>query len=201
MIQVTGLRFEGVELVDKGALANALQTRKGSWIPWGRKRYFNRDAFDADLRRIDTFYRDRGFPDARVQSFDVDLNDAQDKVDITLVIHEGEPVRVAALELTGFEVLPEGQIDALRRSLPLQPGQPLDRQMAIASRERAVTVLRDQGYPYAEVALTDEDAPAAADGAGPAAIPGMQRRIGLVATPGILARFGPIDVRGEISVD
>jgi outer membrane protein assembly factor BamA len=201
MIQVTGLRFEGVELVDKGALANALVTRKGSWIPWGRKRYFNREAFDADLRRIDTFYRDRGFPDARVQSFDIELNDAQDKVDITLVIHEGEPVRVAAVELTGFDVLTEGQVETLRSTLPLQAGQPLDRQMAIASRERAVTLLRDQGYPYAEVSLTDEDvAPAAAGGAAPAGIPLLQRRIGLVATPGILARFGEIDVRGELSV-
>src|SRR5687767_15597030 len=104
-IQISGLSFNGVEQVDKGALANALQTKKGSWIPWGRKRYFNRPAFEADLRRIETFYRDRGFPDARVESFDVKLNAAQDKVDISLVIHEGEPVRVTAIDLTGFEVI------------------------------------------------------------------------------------------------
>src|ERR671911_664015 len=97
-IQITGLEFNGVEQVDKGALANALQTKKGSWIPWGRKRYFDRRAFEADLKRIEAFYLDRGFPDARVRSFDVTLNDAQDKVAITLDIVEGEPIRVAAVE-------------------------------------------------------------------------------------------------------
>ena len=92
-IQISGLTFNGVKQVDKGALANALQTKQGSWIPWSRKRYFDRRAFEADLKRIEAFYRDRGFPDARVRSFDVKLNDAQDKVDITLDISEGEPIR------------------------------------------------------------------------------------------------------------
>jgi outer membrane protein assembly complex protein YaeT len=196
MIQVTGLTFEGVDQVRKGDLANALQTKKGSWIPWGRKRYFNRPAFEADLRRIETFYRDRGFPDARVASFDVDLNEAQDKVDITLVIHEGEPVRVAAIDLLGFDVLATGEVDTLRETLPLQPGAPLDRQLAIAARERAVNTLRDHGYPYAEVAIRDEDvAP------GGAVQTALTRKIVIEATPGIPARFGVIDIRGEASVD
>ena len=92
-IQIAGLDFNGVAQVDKGALTGALQTKEGSWIPWSRKRYFDRRAFEADLKRIVAFYRDRGFPDARVQSFDVQLNDAQDKVNITVNITEGEPIR------------------------------------------------------------------------------------------------------------
>lgn len=188
-IQISSLEFNGVEQVDKGALANALQTKKGSWIPWGRKRFFDRSAFEADLKRIEAFYLDRGFPDASVRSFDVRLNDAQDKVDITLDIVEGEPVRVAAIELRGFEVLSERQRETLQSTLPLQPERPLDRQLAIASRERALNVLRDEGYPYAAVALRDEDA------GGP-----RLRRLTLEATPGVLAHFGVIDIRGQQTV-
>src|SRR5688572_31540282 len=127
-IQISSLDFNGVEQVDKDALANALQTRKGSWIPWGRKRYFDRRAFEADLKRIEAFYLDRGFPDARVRSFDVKLNDAQDKVAVTLDISEGEPIRVAAIDVTGFDVIPERELKTLRETLPLQPERPLDRQ-------------------------------------------------------------------------
>jgi outer membrane protein assembly complex protein YaeT len=188
VIQVTGLKFEGVHQADKGALANALQTRRGSRIPWGRQRYFNRQAFEADLKRIETFYRDRGFPEARVQSFDIDLNDAQDKVDITVTISEGEPIRVAAIDLVGFDDLTDADLAALRETLPLQPGQPLDRQLAIASGDRAVNLLRDHGYPYADVSLSDQD------------LDPMQRKIVIEATPGVLARFGTIDIRGEVSV-
>ena len=101
-IKIASLNFDGVEQVDKGALANALQTKKGSRFLWGRKRYFDRRAFEADLKRIEAFYRDRGFPDARVASFDAKLNDTQNEVDVTVIISEGEPIRVAAIELRGL---------------------------------------------------------------------------------------------------
>ena len=188
-IQISGLSFNGVEQVDKDALAGALQTKKGSWIPWSRKRYFDRRAFEADLKRIEAFYRDRGFPDARVRSFDLKLNDTQDKIDVTVEIVEGEPIRVAAIELRGFDVLPESRQRELRNTLPLQPGRPLDRQLAVASRERALNALRDEGYPYAEVEVQDGEA-------GP-----RQRRLTFQATPNVLAHFGEVDIHGFASVD
>src|SRR5438128_8960345 len=142
-IKIHSLDFQGVKQVNKKALADALQTKRGSKIPWGHKTYFDRRAFEADLERIQAFYRDRGFPDARVASFDVKLNDKQDQVDITVNISEGEPVRVAALEVEGVDVLPEGERKKLLQSMPLQPEQPFDRQLALAARERVVNALRD----------------------------------------------------------
>src|SRR5262249_43926386 len=93
-IRVRSLTFNGVKSVDEGRLRNALATKTSSRIPWGRKRYFDRSRFDADLKRIQAFYADRGFPDARVTAFDVKLNDKQDEVDLTITIAEGDPVRV-----------------------------------------------------------------------------------------------------------
>lgn len=187
-IQVASLTFDGVKQVNKSALANALQTKRGSRLPWGRKRYFDRTAFEADLKRIEAFYRDRGFPDARVTSFDVRLNDAQDKVDITLHISEGEPTKVAAIQLQGFEVLGDSEVRGLRDSLPVFVDAPLDRQLALASRERALNVLRDHGYPYAEVVLHEREL-------GP-----RRAELVLTAMPGRLARFGPVEIVGPKSV-
>ncbi len=177
-----------MEQVDADALERALQTREGSWLPWGRQRYFDRRAFDADLKRIEAFYRDRGFPDAHVTSFDVALNDAQDAVSITVHISEGEPIRVAAIELAGFEVLPEDDRERLREAMQLSVDRPLDRQLVLAARERAANELRDSGYPYAVVRATEHDA-------GP-----DRRRVVFEASPGTLARIGEIEVEGEESV-
>jgi outer membrane protein assembly complex protein YaeT len=188
-IQIHRLDFQGVEQVDKRALANALQTKRGSRLPWGRKTYFDRRAFDADLERIQAFYRDRGFPDARVASFDVKLNDKQDQVDVIVRISEGEPTVVASVDLTGFEVLAPGEQRSLRESLPLQPNKPLDRQLAQVSRERALNALRDHGYPYAEVDVAQQ-------GVGR-----KQVQVAFTATPGTLAHFGPIEIDGQKSVD
>ncbi|MGE0445639.1 MAG: outer membrane protein assembly factor [Vicinamibacterales bacterium] len=187
-IRISSLTFEGVDQIRESALADALQTKKGSWLPWGRKTYFDRRAFEADLQRMQAFYRDRGFPDARVTSFDVELNEAQDEVDLTVHISEGQPIVLAGIELTGFDVLEEGQLRALRETLPLLPGQPLDRQLVTATQERAVNALRDEGYPYAEVALQEVEAAP------------RQTRLVLTATPGILAHFGPIEIAGTRTV-
>ena len=188
-IQIHKLDFQGVEQVDKTALANALQTKRGSRLPWGHKTYFDRRMFEADLERIQAFYRDRGFPDARVASFDVKLNDQQDQVDVVVHISEGMPTLVADVDLTGFDVLSADEQRSLRESLPLQPKRPLDRQLAVASRERALNALRDHGYPYAEVDISQE-------GLGDKRV-----NVAFAATPGALAHFGPIEIDGQKSVE
>ena len=137
-VQIASIHFNGVEQIDEGALKGALQTREGSWVPWGRKRYFDRRAFEADLKRIESFYHDRGFPDAHVTSFDVALNAAQDKVSITVNISEGEPIRLAAVELDGFDVLSERDRKALQDSLDPLVDEPIDRITARAARDRAL---------------------------------------------------------------
>lgn len=187
-IRIRRLDFQGVKQVDSRALANALQTRRGSRLPWGHKTYFDRRAFDADLERIQAFYRDRGFPDARVASFDVKLNDAQDEVDVIVRISEGQPTLVAGVDLTGFDVLSPGEQRSLRDSLPLRAKQPLDRQLALASRERALNALRDHGYPFAEVDVAQQSVGA------------REVQVAFTATPGTLAHFGPIQIEGQTSV-
>jgi outer membrane protein insertion porin family len=187
-IQISSIHFNGVEQVNQDALESALQTREGSWIPWGRKRYFERRVFEADLKRIEVFYRDRGFPDARVASFDVALNDAQDKVSITVNISEGEPIRVAAVELAGFEVLPEDDRQSLQESIGLRVGTPFDRLLARAARERALNELRNHGYPHADVTVSEDEV-------GP-----RERRVVFQATPGTLARFGATEIDGYMTV-
>jgi outer membrane protein assembly complex protein YaeT len=187
-IKIASLKFDGVKSVDKGELAGALQTKAGSRLPWGRKRYFNRRAFDADLKRIQAFYRDHGFPDARVASFDVKLNDTQDKVDITVQIAEGEPERVAGIDFEGIDVMRPAAQRRLQNTLPLQPEQPLDRKQALAIRERVANMLRDRGYAYAEVQLREESV-------GP-----KRTRLRYVATPGPVTYFGPVEITGTKSV-
>ena len=155
-IKIASLEFDGVEQVDKGALANALQTKKGSRFFWGRKRYFDRRAFDADLKRIQALLPRPRISGRAGRLVDTKLNETQDEIDITVHITEGEPIRVAAIDFEGFDVLPERACRRLRRELPLQPDQPLDRQLAATARERALNALRNNGYPYAEVRLSNE---------------------------------------------
>src|SRR6188474_3584599 len=113
-ITVKSLKFSGVNAVDESRLREALATRTTSKLPWGKKAYFDRTRFDTDLKRLQAFYADRGYPEARVTAFDVKLNSKQDAVDVTITIAEGEPVTVAAMQFVGFDVIPPEHMDALK---------------------------------------------------------------------------------------
>jgi outer membrane protein assembly complex protein YaeT len=189
-IKVHSLKFTGVKAVPESRLRDALATKQSSKIPWGRKTYFDRSRFDADLKRITAFYADRGYPDARVTGFDVKLNDKQDSVDITVTVDEGTPVAVAGIEFKGFDVIPADHLENLKKRLPLKVGQPRDRQLVVSTHEMAVNELKDHGYPYAKVA-TDETTPG-----GDA----KQSTIVFTAEPGTLAHFGAVEIVGNQSV-
>ena len=188
-VKVTSFTFNGNSGVTDGQLRQVLATQPSSKLPWGQKRYFNREQFEADLKRIVAFYVDRGYPDARVTSFDVKLNEEQTSVAITLNIVEGEAIRAQRIEYQGFEMVPPRRRERLERRLPLRAGQPLDRALLAASREAALDLLRDSGYPYASVRL--EEGEGGTD---------RNRVIVLRAEPGPVAQIGAIEISGNSSV-
>lgn len=156
-VQVEKLAIKGVTTVDEARLKGALATRESASLPWAKKNYFDRSRFDTDLKRIEAFYADRGYPDARVTGFDVKLNNTQDGVDITVTVSEGEPVKVAAVDFVGFDVIPAAHLVDLKSKTPLNVGQPRDRQLVVSTHELAVNELRDHGFPYAKVTTNEED--------------------------------------------
>jgi outer membrane protein assembly complex protein YaeT len=188
-IKVHSLSFKGVKAVDEARLKGALATHQGSWIPWGKKHDFDRSRFDADLKRIQAFYADRGYPDARVTGYDVKLNHQQDQVDLTVTMAEGEPVLVASLDFSGFDVIPRAHLDDLKTRVPLKVGQPRDRQLVALTREMVVNELKDHGYPYGKVS-TNED-----DGSN-----GKPARLTFTAEPGQIAHIGQVEIVGNKSV-
>src|SRR5688572_15152076 len=188
-VTVRSIKFTGVEAVDASRLRDALATRQSAKLPWGRKAFFDRARFDADLKRIQAFYADRGYPDARVTGFDVKLNDKQNAVDIAVTIAEGEPVRVDAISFVGFDPIPPDHLDRLNNQVPLKVGEPRDRQLVVTTRELALNELKDHGYPYATVETAEDDGP-----------DGKTARLIFTAEPGKIAHIGPIQIQGNSSV-
>ena len=189
-ITVHSLTFIGVKSVDSSRLQAALATQASSKLPWGKKAYFDRSRFDADLKRVQAFYADRGFPDARVTAFDVKLNDKQDQVDVTLTIAEGDPIKLVAIDFVGFDVIPPDHLDRLKAQVPLKIGQPRDRQLVVTTHEMGLNELRDHGYPYAKLTTSENDGP-----------DGKAATIVYTADPGKEAHFGPVQIQGNKAVD
>lgn len=188
-VKVSSFTFKGNKAVTAAQLKQILATQASSKLPWGPKRYFNREQFEADLKRIVAFYTDRGFPDARVTSFDAKLSEDQESVSVTVNIDEGQPTTVERIVLEGFETLPDEHRTTLDARMPLKRGAPLDRALLQASRESALDELRDHGHPYASVRMSE--GPGSTD---------RQRVVTFRADPGPVAHVGEIEISGNSSV-
>jgi outer membrane protein assembly complex protein YaeT len=189
-VQVTSIKFKGANAVQADELKGILSTQESGFLPWSRKRFFDRTEFDRDVKRIEAFYADRGYPRAKVVGVDAALNDAKDKVSITVDINEGEPTIVENVIFDGFGEVPADHLERLQGRLPIAAGKPRDQRLILASHDMAVAELRDHGFPYGNVRMIER--------------PGSNEtrvQLTVAADTGPQAVFGAITIEGHVSVD
>jgi outer membrane protein assembly complex protein YaeT len=189
-VQVTSITFVGVEALEAEELENVIATQESGFLPWSRKQFFDRAEFDEDVKRIQAYYADRGYPDAKVVKVDVQLNETKDKVALTVEIAEGEPIIVSNIAFEGLDGIPADHRERLQSQLPLKAGAPRDQRLILASHDMVVAELRDHGFPYGSVRMVERPEAEA-------------RRVQLVvaADTGPESVFGPITIEGIASVD
>ena len=189
-VQVTSIKFNGANAVQADELKGVLATQESGFLPWSRKRFFDRPEFDRDVKRIEAFYADRGYPRAKVVGVDVALNDAKDKVAITVEINEGEPTIIEKVIFDGFDGVPADHLERLQARLPIAASKPRDQRLILASHDMSVAELRDHGFPYGNVRMVER--PGSND---------MRVELTVAADTGPQAVFGAITVEGDVSVD
>jgi outer membrane protein assembly factor BamA len=178
---VRRLGFTGNREFSDVALAASIATQTSSFagLPVvGVRRCLDPGEFALDVRRLETLYRRRGFPEVTVDTV-VRLR-RPGVIDITFSIVEGRPVRVAALALLGAEAFPETR-EAVR-DFPLRVGGVFDRGALEAGRDSIVRRLRNAGWPQAEALLaytTNDSARSAA--VEVTVVPGVRARLGRIA--------------------
>jgi len=191
---VRDLSFEGNHALDDYTLRTAISTSSSSWFArafliryfgLGEKRYFNELDFRRDVIRLLLLYRQSGYMNVVVDT----LVRREDRdVYVTFRIYEGDPVRLTKLEITGFDSI--GSVADLKRSLPLQVGDPFNRFLFQASADTIVSRLRNHGYPFGDVLRSfDVD------------VAGLTAQATLEAVPGPRMRIGEVVITGADQVD
>jgi outer membrane protein assembly complex protein YaeT len=154
---VRQLKFEGNRAISSDVLAAAIATTNSSWFArafffrWlglGAKRYFNEEEFRRDVVRLSVLYKRSGYPDAVIDTL---VRRTPQDVYITFKIHEGDPIRVTSLTITGLDSVPARRRRAVLLDLPLAVGDPFNRFAMQATADSITRRLRDRGYPSARV--------------------------------------------------
>ena len=186
---VRGLSFEGNHAIDDYTLSSAIGTSNSSWfarafpirlLGLGEKRLFNELEFRRDVVRLLLLYRQSGYMNAVIDT--LVRRDGRD-VYIKFRIYEGDPVRLARLDVLGLDSILD--VPRLKRDLPLQVADPFNRALFQASADTVVNRLKNLGYPYADILRNyDVDVAALRAVATLEALPGPRMRVGQVLITG-----------------
>jgi outer membrane protein assembly factor BamA len=186
---VRGLSFEGNHAIDDYTLSTAIGTSNSSWfarafpirlLGLGEKRFFNELEFRRDVIRLLLLYRQSGYMNAVIDT--LVRREGRD-VYLKVRIYEGDPVRLARLDILGVDSILG--VRRLKRDLPLQEGDPFNRALFQASGDTVVSRLKNLGYPYADILRNyDVDVAALRAVATLEALPGPRMRVGQVLITG-----------------
>jgi outer membrane protein insertion porin family/translocation and assembly module TamA len=149
-----------------------------------RRSYIQPRELLRDALRLQVYYFERGYREARV---DTAVVDAGEGVRLTFDIDEGRPVQVDSVEVFTFDEIGDS---TLLRDLPLQKGDPLSVILLEATRDTLEARFRNSGYAYADV-LVNYDVPRGLYTA--------QVLFDLATGPS--ARFGTVTVQGVEALD
>lgn len=189
---VAALELRGVRSVDKDDLAAKLATqapvpRPGvTGVLMKDRQRLEPDALPTDRRRIEAYYRERGYYRARVGDVEV-VPAGKGLVKVVFHVDEGAPVHVSKVTVNGLAEAPEAQSRLGR--LPIAQGQVFTERAYDGARGAILLALQSSGWANAEVT---QDAVVLPD-AGTA-------EITYDARPGRRFRFGPIFVAGSSGV-
>ena len=154
---VRQLNFEGNNALPDDVLAAAIATTNSSWfaraVPFrwlglGAKRYFDEQEFRRDVVRLVVLYRRTGYPDVAIDTL---VRRTTEDVNITVKIHEGDPIVVTSLSITGLDSIPARYRKSIVVDLPLQQGDPFNRFAMQATADSITRRLRDRGFPSGRV--------------------------------------------------
>jgi translocation and assembly module TamA len=153
---VTRFTLKGVKAVDAGVLRDRLATQATTCRPLCDVKRLDPDALAVDRRRVEAFYRERGWYGATVESVEV-TPDGEGRVRVVMRVREGEPVRVRRLTVTGLDEAPEARARAGK--LPLREGAIFAEEAFDATRAKLLSALRATGWARAEVTQRAEVRP------------------------------------------
>ena len=161
---VRSIHFDGAKSVDVDLLRQVVATKVLSLNPFGQNRYLNHYDLMTDVQRIETFYRMKGYFDARVVGpAEVELFEDVYRANIRWTIEEGEPSILTEIRVVDGRSATSGSAaDTHEQSfeqlllrvtphLPLRTGRVYDYDRMISAGTILRRRLQELGYARAKV--------------------------------------------------
>lgn len=152
--RIKGINIVGNKAFSDKELRDVLQLSTSGWLTWYSKAdQYSKTKLTGDLESIKSFYLDRGYLEANVESTQVSITPDKREIYLTINITEGEKYTVSSVALEGETF---GREEELRQLILLQPGEPYSGALQEATNKRIAARLGTFGYAFANVNANPE---------------------------------------------
>ncbi|MFQ5824018.1 MAG: outer membrane protein assembly factor BamA [bacterium] len=193
-IRVEDLKFKGNKAVSSGKLKKAIITQANPWtrffLFWKKSKIFDEEIFLNDLLRIERYYHQEGYLEARVTDYELNFNQKRDEVNIVIYIEEGQPTKVAEVEIVPADHADLPLLPAkLKKMMSLKKGKRYREENLKLDYNKIIEKFSNLGYPYIQARVK----------------PHINRQNHTVMLewfldPGPWSVFGEIDITGNKSI-
>jgi outer membrane protein insertion porin family len=152
--RIKRINIIGNKAVSEKELRNILQLRTSGWFTWYSKAdQYSKTKLTGDIEAIKSYYLDRGYLEANVESTQVSITPDKKDIYLTINITEGEKYTVSGVKLEG-EMF--GREEELKQLILLKPGRTFSGAEQIESNKRIADRLGTFGYAFANVNANPE---------------------------------------------
>ncbi len=183
--EVKQFEIEGEEALKEADIKRKILTAESSWSPFSDPQYFDLNAWQGDLRRIERYYEARGYYQAKVEENEVKPL-GEGEVALRVRVSEGEPTRIKRIDIKGLEELAAEFREEALEDLPLQEGEIFVEDDWVGVKEQIALNLREQGF--AEASVTGEVKVDVAT---------REASVELHVVPGLRYKFGDIFISAD----
>ena len=147
--RIAQIRILGNKVFSESELLDQLKLTTPNWLSWYTKTdQYSREKLAGDLETLRSFYLNRGYLEFGIESTQVSIDPAREKVYVTLAIKEGERYKVRDIRFGGNTL---GREEQFRKALALKPGDTFSGEKLSQTEKKITDDLGAIGYAFASV--------------------------------------------------
>jgi outer membrane protein insertion porin family len=153
-LYIKGVRFDGNVNISSRKLRGAMET-KTRWPLgiFGHEGAYEDTLLDTDLLRLEQFYADNGYIQAKVGRPRVEIKE-DDGIYLTIPVEEGPLFTIGGIDVVGDLIEPK---EKLLEKTALSPGNPMSRSAVQQAVENLRAIYMDKGYAFAKIRPETEE--------------------------------------------
>ncbi len=147
--KIKHIKIVGNTVFTDEELIEAFESDTTNWLSWySQDDQYSKEKLNGDLEKLKSYYLDRGYVNAEVESVQVTISNDKKDIYITANIQEGEQYKFGKQELTGNLIFDK---DILEKYLLTAENQTFSQNKIELTNNTLKAVLSNRGYAFAEI--------------------------------------------------